>query len=962
MNEEATDFQPWSSEHRDLMDLARLAIIYGFPGYEMVRLRSQALSQPRSELNRLHHRRKLTTPENSRVTATNAEMVKSTAWLDLSKGPLVIHVPATADRYYSLALMDLFTNNFAVLGQRSTGLTAGDFLLVGPQWPGAGPDGLALIRSPSNAVWAVLRILVRGTDDLLAAHRLQDQFTITRSGPDTAGSPQSGEPMSVAPGLQALGNFEFFDGLNAALRENSAPARDRPILDRLKGIGIGPSRRFDPRRFAPPELDALRQGLAEGLKAIRSRTPLPTGPTHWPSDALLAQLRGAKDTSLVQMQGPRRPGWSQPSATVGNFGADYLSRARRALSGIGGLPQQDAMYFITSVDSTKARLGHRRYALRFPAQGLPPVDAYWSLTAYQVDENNRRWLVPNEIRRYSLGSHTPEVRYDPDGSLEILLQHDRPTGRENNWLPTPAGAFQLTLRTYLPRRELIDGRYVIPQVEPQASHRATAQNAMNISKPRAAAQASNRSLTELTDIARLAYIYGLPTYEVARLRYRALSLPRRTQPLRPNTFRHSKGVTTPKDGVVTAVNTDTLLSRAWLDLSQTPLVIHVPDSAERYYSLALMDFFTNNFAILGRRSSGAATGDFLLVGPQWTGAAIDDMTVVRAPTNAVWALLRILVYSATDALALDALQKQFTISPWNPAAAAGPPAFDPLSLAIPELNSSNFLRFFDVLNAVLTENPPPATDKPILDRLRIVGVGPSLRFDRRDFTARQLDALKQGLASAREMIRAQVAYRTNAHAQSGTPPWPSDVLLARLRGPTDISQEQNRGERRFGWSGPPVKAGNFGTDYVLRAQCALAGLGLLPREEAMYFSAARDSDKALLDGRQRYVLRFPPGGLPPVKAFWSLTIYQIDENERRWLVPNALNRYSIGNHSPVLRYGSGGSLEIFIQHDRPGVDEENWLPAPAGPFLLTLRTYLPGRELVEGRYTIPEVERRTSGK
>jgi hypothetical protein len=166
-------------------------------------------------------------------------------------------------------------------------------------------------------------------------------------------------------------------------------------------------------------------------------------------------------------------------------------------------------------------------------------------------------------------------------------------------------------------------------------------------------------------------------------------------------------------------------------------------------------------------------------------------------------------------------------------------------------------------------------------------------------------------------------------------------------------------DRRLGWSGPVGQVGNFGTDYLLRAQCALAGLGLLPRQEAMYFTTATDALGAALDGRSNYVLRFPPSGMPPVDAFWSLTLYRTDENNRRWLVPNAIDRYSLGDHTPGLRHGSDGAVEIFIQADPPDAAPENWLPAAQGQFMLTLRAYRPRRELLEGRYRIPDVQRRT---
>jgi len=174
-----------------------------------------------------------------------------------------------------------------------------------------------------------------------------------------------------------------------------------------------------------------------------------------------------------------------------------------------------------------------------------------------------------------------------------------------------------------------------------------------------------------------------------------------------------------------------------------------------------------------------------------------------------------------------------------------------------------------------------------------------------------------------------------------------------------VSQAQTHGARRAGWSRPDAAVGNFGSNYLLRARCALRGIGGLPCEEAMYFIAATDAAGAPLNGRHRYVLRFPPAGEPPVDAYWSLTAYWMDENNRRWLTPNEIDRYSIGNLTPGLRYGPDSALEIFIQHDRPSVNDENWLPAPDGRFVLNLRAYQPRLELRDGRYVIPEVRCRS---
>jgi hypothetical protein len=274
------------------------------------------------------------------------------------------------------------------------------------------------------------------------------------------------------------------------------------------------------------------------------------------------------------------------------------------------------------------------------------------------------------------------------------------------------------------------------------------------------------------------------------------------------------------------------------------------------------------------------------------------------------------------------------------------------------------LRFFDILNAVLTENPPPERDKDLLAWLRPIGVGPSLQFDRGMFNDAQRGALRAGLASARDTIRnlgpAAGGRETSAprgtlqrRQNGGLMHQPTPALIGLMRGPQDEIGPQRPPAQTGGWSQPPLQAGNFGRNYLLRARFALVGIGALPRDQAMYFTTTTDANGQPLDGHGNYALRFPPNGQPPVEAFWSLTVYRTDENRRRWLVPNTINRYSIGARTRSLRYDSDGTLQILIQHNRPAAMAENWLPVGEGPFLLTLRTYQPGRALIDGQYEIP---------
>jgi hypothetical protein len=452
-------------ESRDLVDIARLAYIYGLPSFRMALMRFRALKEPRARLNSFQHARVL------RATRRNSDFLKSIAWLDLSREPLIIHLPEAVERYYSLAFVDFFTNTFAVRGRRSADSLGGKFSLVGPQWEGAEPGGMPLIRAPTNAVWIILRILVYGPTDFAAINAVQEQFVISRSRLrselDTARSPH---PLSLpVRQLQASSPLTFFDALNVILTENPPPASDTAILSRLQTIGVGPSLQFKRADFTPLQLKALKEGIVAGQNALRvgigTRSSGRDRRERWPSDALLTPARPAEKAPRTTTRNRRRGGWICSAAPEGDFGRDYLLRARASLRSIGVLPRKEAMYFVSATDSLDDPLsGSDRYVLKFPAGKLPPVDAFWCLTAHQVHEQSRVSQTANTNNAQSIGNHSPALHYGRHGSLEILIQRDRPNIDKVNWLPAPEGRFQLTLRAYLPRSELLDGYYAIPKV------------------------------------------------------------------------------------------------------------------------------------------------------------------------------------------------------------------------------------------------------------------------------------------------------------------------------------------------------------------------------------------------------------------------------------------------------------------------------------------------------------------
>jgi hypothetical protein len=319
--------------------------------------------------------------------------------------------------------MDMFTDNFAVLGARTVGPEGGSFTLVGPT--AAGPEGA--IRSPTPWVWALARTLVDGPQDLAAAHAVQDGLKLQAA--------PARKPAAFAGRAAPWG--EYFAAVQALLRESPLPATDAALFHRIAPLGLGAHGGFDPARFTPAQAAEIQAGV----NAARG---------------LLLGLRGRQ---LVV------DGWAYPPADLGDFGQDYLMRAGVALAGLAALPREEAVYLRAVPPSGGFNFTGDGYRLRLP--GVVPADGFWSLTMYEATADGQFFLTPNPIGRYAIGDRTPGLVRGPNGELEIRIARSSPgPGQEANWLPAPAkGPFALTFRAYLPRAELLDGRWRLPALE-----------------------------------------------------------------------------------------------------------------------------------------------------------------------------------------------------------------------------------------------------------------------------------------------------------------------------------------------------------------------------------------------------------------------------------------------------------------------------------------------------------------
>lgn len=408
-----------------LREAARRMAIYGLPLIETATTRARAFKNG-LVANTFRHSRTLTTAKTQTVTQPNNDTLYSSGWLDLSSGPVQVTLPAAGDRYLSVALMDPYTNNFAVLGTRTTGPDGGVFTVAGPGHAAPGPN---VIHSPTDWVWILARTLVDGPADLDAAHAVQDGLKI--SGP-------AGRKAQALPGREAPWP-EFFRSVQTLVLDSPPPATDARLFAETRALGVGLTGGFDAARFSAAEGEEIAAGLRQALE----------------------DAKGGDASAVV------RGGWIYPRPNLGDFGQDYLYRAQIALSGLAGLPIDEALYLRplgpdgrAELDSTKA------WKLVFPAKPLP-VDAFWSLTVYEVTPQGQAFLIDNPIDRYAIGDRTPGLVRGQDGRLEIIISPQAPKGPlAANWLPAPTSGrpVLLNLRAYLPRPELASAAYPLPQL------------------------------------------------------------------------------------------------------------------------------------------------------------------------------------------------------------------------------------------------------------------------------------------------------------------------------------------------------------------------------------------------------------------------------------------------------------------------------------------------------------------
>lgn len=474
-------------------------------------------------------------------------------------------------------------------------------------------------------------------------------------------------------------------------------------------------------------------------------------------------------------------------------------------------------------------------------------------------------------------------------------------------------------------------------------------------------------IDEVRDIGESAYIflYPLVMMDLTRREMRGSQPTAGSGAVPMNRFVHLREFPAADFRTVVRPNFDTLYSTAWLDLMSGPVVVSagaVPDG--RFYQLPMYDMWTDAFASPGQRTTGTEPGSWAVVPPGWSGVVPDSVDRIDAPTACVWIIGRTQTNGPSDYATVHRFQDELEVTPlayWQVhgrANGAGRtrsdlaprPAADGIARPgiqstdeptddasdrptdprggegggegspLARVNRMSAEEFFDYGLGLLATHPPHLTDWSLIARMSRIGLVAGSRL--RDLDAGIQDAMPGAPAQARAAL---------------------SRALPRLANVVN------------GWQMNLDAMGVYGNFYVKRAIVAMVGLGANAAEDAVYPVLVTDSDGNRVTGDSDYVLHFNEGELPPVHAFWSATIY----DEQGFQAANPLNRFAIGDRDE-LRYNRNGSLDVYIQHERPSAEKEsNWLPTPRGPIGVTMRLYAPKSNVLAGTWAPPAVRRQS---
>jgi hypothetical protein len=376
------------------------------------------------------------------VVRPNFDTLYSSAYLDLTKEPVIISAPDTNGRYYLLPMLDMWSDVFASPGSRTTGTQAGNFLVTPPGWSGTIPAGLTRIEAPTPYVWIIGRTKTDGPADYAAVHKIQAGYKVTplslwgKPAVPVAAKIDPSVDMKTPPKTQVdtMPAAKYFSYAAELLKLQPPHITDQPIIARIKRIGIERGKSFDFEKLDPAVQKALESVPADAQTLMAWKLPT------------VARVAN---------------GWQMNTDTMGVYGNYYLKRAIVAQVGLGANLPEDAIYPLNIGDDTGKPLnGANSYTMHFAKEAIPPVNAFWSITLYDADG----FQVANPLNRFTLSSWMP-LKYNADGSLDLYFQNASPgKDKEANWLPAPTGVFNLTMRLYSPQSAVTEGKWNPPGI------------------------------------------------------------------------------------------------------------------------------------------------------------------------------------------------------------------------------------------------------------------------------------------------------------------------------------------------------------------------------------------------------------------------------------------------------------------------------------------------------------------
>ncbi len=434
----------------------------------------------------------------------------------------------------------------------------------------------------------------------------------------------------------------------------------------------------------------------------------------------------------------------------------------------------------------------------------------------------------------------------------------------------------------------------------------------------------------IKSIAEEAFLYGLPISMAYKIMYQYAVDEGGSQYKAPfNTIANIPKVYTPADTAIVTPNSDTPYSWLWMDLRAEPMVICVPEiEKDRYYSVMLTSLYTFNFGYIGSRATGNGAGCYAVAGPEWSGEASSGVAkVFTSETEFALATFRTQLFNPGDIDNVKAIQAKYEAKPLSAFldtdAPAAPPAIDWPAID----NTTEKTNVFSNLAFLLQFAAPigPAeVEVPLREKFATIGIEAGKSYPTVDLTDADKTAMAAALKPAEEAIKTKL-----------------ETIGKPVEGWTFVTS--GIGDRTV-----------YDGDWAQRAAVAVGGILANDPKEAAYAITREDADGNTLDGSSAiYTMTFPKDGLPPVNAFWSVTMY---DGKTQLLIKNPIDRYLINSPMlPDLKTNDDGSLTIYVQKDEPTdpVAKANWLPAPDGPIYMVLRLYWPKEEALDGKWSPP---------